>query len=174
MTTDSQQEKKIGIKEHIDDNVNLYTVFGILNGLTIYSTTIQSSERIKSWLTFSFLSLSLMLWYAIKLNTSFKSGTFALKVYELLIDFVTLAMIGFWATQPKTNRAFFLFWVGLMFYSHIIGNMILPRILKIKWFAKIYNSFLFIHVIIFLVICATLSLFSVKYIEMAINYLISN
>ena len=169
-------DKQIGIREHIDENVNLYTVCGILNALTIYSTTIETpSEIIKSWLTFCFLTLSIILWGTIKFSINSEKSTFALKIYLLLVDFVSLTMIGFWAIQFKENRNFFLFWVGIMFYAHLFGNIIYSRLLTIKSLNKFFDTKKkSITLVTIFTICIILSAVTTKYIDKFIEYLVNH
>lgn len=100
----NEQPIGTGIKEHIDKNANLYTVFGIMNALTIYASSVPD-YKYKHILPFLFLSLSLLLWLTIRFQYHGRKS-FSLVVYLRLLDAVFICLFVFWAQQTDHRKLF--------------------------------------------------------------------
>jgi hypothetical protein len=143
MTESAQNsnEKKIGIKEHIDSNVNLYTVFGIMNALSIYSSTLESF-KFKSLLTFLFITLSLILWIKIRFQ-NFRHNAFELTVYLTLLDIVYCCLFLLWA-QYTEHRNQFIFYFLVFAYLTLFGKNIAAWLNKFSFLRTEKSSNIFV------------------------------
>ncbi|MCA6364533.1 MAG: hypothetical protein IM638_15960 [Bacteroidetes bacterium] len=93
------KEKKI--EDHLNENVNLYTVFGIFNALTLFAQSIESSKGF--FLSQCFMLISILLWAIIR-NKIKSNKNLSNLIFLVVFDWIQLIFVFHFFTIQKDKN----------------------------------------------------------------------
>lgn len=142
MTTDNKGEKKkLTIQEFIESNDKLLTAFSIFIALTLFSKEMKIAV-FSEVLSFLFLTISILIWFELWTSSNSKDKSLTFFIFENLLNFVTIGLIGYWIFAYKNTWKLFalIFIVGTI--AFILGMLdskyeITNRFFNIKFFRNV-------------------------------------
>lgn len=128
-------EIKSSLFDFFEKNANLFTIFGIFNGLTIYAMQLPPSVYSKL-IGFLFMTLSIIIWAAILLKSITLNPSLSIRIMLFMLSVILVIIVVYWAKNFPKEKAFLI----TMSFAFISYGYIKRLVDKYKVFKIVFKS----------------------------------
>ncbi len=167
MEDENDLRKKIPFKEFLDKSTNLITIFGVLNALLIYSSTINN-KNIVQFLLPAFFALSLLVWFELILFAiDSNNGSKKYELFYFLACSIELGFLWYFVLIFKTLLSLLAFYGLFILLLYGIFKILLLILTKwlINYKSKTRRNLLALMLIISSIISGLILLFLLNLFE---------
>ena len=157
------QNDNLPFKEFLDKSTNLITIFGVLNALFVYATTIDNKTA-QSFLLPSFFVLSLLVWLEIiKFALKSNDNSYSYNIFYFLACSIELGLVIYFVSIFSP----LLFLVGIFAIWFLLTYLFSISLVKVlaKWLSKRSKRFQNNFLLLIFTIGLIVSMFVLKIIS---------
>lgn len=140
------------IAEHFNENANLYTIFGIFNGLTLYASGLKSD--VGDFLSVCFIFLNVFLWLIIRSKIP-KTRQIAFAIFLVVSDWILVALVFLFLSIKSAQIEVFQFFLLGLILLLLFGDGLKYFLIKTSHRRRLVRSQSILHALVFFVVIIT-------------------